>query len=264
MSGWQARPSLLLLSMYRRPAIQIDDAEPKSDAVIRAALITAAATLIAAIIVALASLRASWPNQPPADWSQTARAAGWIPRRECPWRSGTSVGTDQPGRRVEVTIHLLAAEYRWVYRSAADIELGGVKDDLASHIRNLTINPSAEYVVAVGVASAEGGLRSQAALAEARTDRLIRLIKDELHPSIPVHGLSLGRFIDESTRGDTVATASQRRVIIVEVLKHDVGVNLSEAIYDALKKAHAGNPPIPFNVSEYSDRKYTDHQFGNR
>lgn len=78
-----------------------------------------------------------------------------------------------------------------------------------------------------------------------------------------MHGLSLGRFLDERTKSTSRATAAQRRVVVVEVLEYH-GSKLSEAVYDALKQASDKVDPIPFDVRNYKDRLYTDHGFGKQ
>jgi hypothetical protein len=253
-----------------RPIV-IRERSKKNDTVINVALITAAGAVVAAIIAAIGAIvsasiaaRAAHSSQ---DWRQDAISAGWSPKGNCQWQPIEAVGVGPGGDSVKVLIHLLAAEYRWVYGSATEIEIGGERDALTQHIRNLTLDAAAKFVVAVGLASVEGRDSSQAVLAEDRTDKLIRVIKDELRPQIPVHGLSLGRFGDERTGGDTRRTASQRRVLVVEVLEVLAGdgkTALEDAVYDALRQARHANPPFPIDVTEYRDRKYTDHQFGRR
>jgi hypothetical protein len=253
-----------------RPIV-IRERSKKNGAVIIVAVITAVGAVVAAIITATGAIAsasiASRAAHSAQDWRQDAISAGWSPKGNCQWQPIESVGVGPSGDSVKVLIHLLAAEYRWVYGSATEIEIGGERADLTQHIRNLTLDPEAKYVVAVGVASVEGRDSSQAVLAETRTDKLIRVIKDELHPQIHVHGLSLGRFGDDRTGGDTRKTASQRRVVVVEVLRvmgGDGNTALGDAVYDALRRASHAEPPFPINVTEYRDRKYTDHQFGRR
>lgn len=260
-----------------RPII-IREIKRKKDVANVAAVISAVAVIVAATITATGTYASAVITTRTAstahDWRREATAAGWAPKSDCEWQSVPTIGTDSAGRQVQVLIHLLAAEYRWVYGSANAIELGGDTASLAEHIRNLALDSKAKYVVAVGMASVEGGVSSQSlllrgvssqsALAEARTDKLIRVIKDEVQPRIPVHGLSLGRFRDEHTRGDVALTASQRRVVVLEVLEHAPGVALGDAVYDALRQARLADPPIPIDVTEYSDQQYTDYQFGRR
>jgi hypothetical protein len=234
-------------------------------ATIIAALIPAAASLLGAIIVVAAASREKAIECcciPKDDWKQFARTNGWIPKDECPWESFPITGRDASGKHVNVIVHLLSAEYRWVFASPIEAELGGKGIKLESHIQGLNISSKATVVVAVGMASVEGDFPKQSALAEERTDRLIRLIKDELKPGIPVHGLSLGRYIDETTKSTPRGTASQRRVVVVEVLEPEAGAILSEGVYDALRKAGDAPVPIPFDVRKYKDRNYTDHGFG--
>lgn len=262
--------------MTSAPTINIV-APPSNDrAVIAAAvigfvatIILAFATVLAALIGVVVTVVTNWQHKaieccwiPKDDWRQVARENGWIPRGECKWESIPATGRDKSGRKIKVRINLLSGEYRWVYKSSAEAELGEEKVDLRPHISGLEVDPKAAAIVAVGMASVEGDFSSQSVLAEARTDKLIRLIKDELKPSMPVHGLSLGRYVDEATRSDPKVTAVQRRVVIIEVLEPEEGAVLEEAVYDALIDATNASPPIPFDVRNYRERKYTDHGFG--
>lgn len=200
---------------------------------------------------------------PKDDWRQIARENGWIPRGECPWQTITTTGQDTKGNKVTVQIKLLSGEYRWVYKSPTMAELGEGKTDLRPQIRGLDLDPKATAIVAVGMASAEGDFASQSMLAEERTDKLISLIREELKPNTPVHGLSLGRYIDEITRSDPRLTAVQRRVVVIAVFEPEGGTaNLEEAVPDALISATTTSPRIPFDVRDYKDRRYRDHSLG--
>jgi hypothetical protein len=225
-----------------------------------AQLIPAAATILAAVITARHKVLACCCI-PKDDWQEHARRKGWIPRDECKWKAIDVEGQDDDGQKATVRIHMLAGEYRWVLGSSSQIELGNESADLSGHIRNLEISPIATTVVAVGMASVEGTYPKQSVLSQERADRIIRVVKDELKPSIPVHGLSLGRFIDERSKSTPRETSTQRRVVVVEVLGFS-RANLSKAVYDALRKAAEGPDPLPFNVTDYKDQTYTDHSFG--
>lgn len=242
-------------------------APSKDDAVITAAIIGLLAAIITAVIGAGASILgtiitivAAKESKPKNYWQQIARDSGWIPRSECAWESIQATGKDKQGKSVTVYIKLLSGQYRWVYGSSTRAELGDEKIDLPSHIRGLEITPKSKIIVAVGMASVEGSIAQQSLLAEERTDKLSRLIQDELKPKIPVHGLSLGRYIDNTTKFDNSrATAPQRRVVVIEVVEQDEGAILKDAVYDALVEAKNATEPIPFDVTKYHDRKYTDH-----
>jgi hypothetical protein len=230
-------------------------------------LVAAFASLLGSVITVVASSAQTAFDEAcisKGDWKQFARRNGWIPKGECEWDSLETRGQDKSGKGIRVRIHLLSGEYRWVVESSSKAELGEKKTDLESHIRGLELDSKSDVIVAVGMASVEGSFATQSILAEERTDRLIRIIKDELKPRIPVHGLSLGRYIDESTKSNSRATAPQRRVVVIEVFEPEEGVILDQAIYDALIEATDASPPIPFDVRNYKDRKYTNHSFGRQ
>lgn len=232
--------------------------------VILAALITAFATLLAAGMVIVASwyqkaIELGWFQQ--TDWKQMARKNDWIPRGECQWNSTQATGQDKSGKKIKVRINLLSSEYRWIYKSSAGAELGEEKIDLNALVRGLDVSANSRGLIAVGMASVEGDISGQSILAEERTDKLIHIIKDELKPTIPVFGLSLGRFKDESTKSNPTATSTQRRVVIVEILEQDEGTKIEDAIFDALIDAKKASPPIPFDAENYTDRKFTERGF---
>jgi NurA-like 5'-3' nuclease len=257
--------------------IQVGAQLPSDSATIIAArigLITAILGLAAGILALLGSVITLVASSTQAalegayiskvEWKQFARKNGWIPKSECDWDSRETTGQDNSGREIKVRIHLLSGEYRWVLNSSSKVELGNVETNLALHIHGLELDSKSDVVVAIGMASVEGNFAEQSILAEERTDRLIRLIKDELKPDIQVHGLSLGRYIDESTKSNSRVTASQRRVVVIEVFEPQKGVILEQAVYDALIEAAETSPRIPFNVRNYKDRKYTNHSFGRK
>lgn len=225
-------------------------------AVLIAALITSFASLLGTTLTIVANL------QQRDDWKLLARNSGWIPRSECEWDSISTISQDNNGKKVTILIHMLSGEYRWVYTSSTEIELGDEKKDLRLHIQGLDVSKS-KIIVAVGMASVEGDFDKQSVLSEERTDKLISLIKEELKPRAPVHGLSLGRYIDEKTKSNPRATSNQRRVVVMEVLDYEEGIILKEAVYNALVGARNSSAPIPFDVRNYKDRNYTDHTFGN-
>jgi hypothetical protein len=251
--------------------IQIVAPAQHDSAVIWAARIGLIAAIIS-LVAALGSLLGAFMTMAvgsaqiavDSSWKHFARANGWIPQSECQWESIDVPGRDKSGKEAAVRIHLLAGEYRWVLGSSNNIQLGEDDADLDTHIRGLELDPDADVVVAVGMASVEGTFPEQSVLAEERTDRLISSIKHELKPDIPVHGLSIGRYIDEKTKSTSRATAVQRRVVVVEVFEKQPNVMYEEAVYDALIAARKASPPIPFDVRDYKDRSYTNHSFGRK
>jgi hypothetical protein len=111
------------------------------------------------------------------------------------------------------------------------------------------------------MASQEGGDIDQSFLSESRVDKLISLIKFELKPTIPVMGLSLGRFKNRVTNSNPNITSVQRRVVIAEILGQDDDVNLDEAIYNALVDAKKSSIKMTFDVEDYVDHKFTERGF---
>jgi hypothetical protein len=256
--------------------IVLPQVSSRDKATIKAAKITSIAALIAVIIGSLISFSGSITaaiiplmfsqqskivqdcSNKIGNWQQTARENGWIPKSECAWESIPGGGTDKNGKKVKVLIHLLAGEYKWACGSSSKIELGDAPADLTTHIKSLVISPEADVLVAIGMASVEGGFDSQAKLSKDRTDMLVTIIKRELENNKSVHGLSLGRFKDEKTKSECTLTADQRRVVVIEVIDQDENIDYESAVYDALVNANL-KTQIPFNVMNYKNRDYYDY-----
>ena len=257
------------------PATTINIQVPKGndDSAIKSAKILFWGAVLSAVIAAFASLIGVGINAYVIlyqkalemgafqDWKEKARQNDWIPRGECQWETVEGNGQDNNKKKVKIKINLLSSEYKWIYKSAAGAEIGGQEIDLGALIRGLDISANSKGIVAIGMASQEGGDIDQSFLSESRVDKLISLIKFELKPTIPVMGLSLGRFKNRVTNSNQNITSVQRRVVIAEILGQDDDVNLDEAIYNALVDAKKSSIKMTFDVEDYVDHKFTERGF---
>src|SRR6185295_5897216 len=105
-----------------------------------AAVITFIAIILAAVIQAFFGYRTVVAEcqgivTPP--WREQARENGWIPRDECPWHPVDAKGIDASGKSIRIRINILSEEYRWVFTSPSEIELGGKVADLPGLVRGL-------------------------------------------------------------------------------------------------------------------------------
>src|SRR5437016_3860874 len=98
-------------------------------ATIVAAVITFLAIILAAIIQVFFGYKTVVAEYQitrfaPLPWQETARENGWIPRGECPWHPVNAIGRDEGGKSIWIRINILSEEYRWVFASPSEIELG--------------------------------------------------------------------------------------------------------------------------------------------
>lgn len=224
-------------------------------------LFTALATIISAAIQ-VTGTKKTCPVCPEIDWRQIAHTWGWIPRSECPWEKFEGTGADGLKKQVKVEIKLLSGENRWVCGLETEAELGKVPVDLRTHIRGLERNPDTKIIVAVGMASVEGTSESQSELSKKRSDMLRGLLLKEFGPDVPVHGLSLGQYSNKNAKSGCKITSDQRRVVVVSVIKQDDGVNLAEAVPDALIDARNSSNRLPFDIRDYEKPIYREEGFG--
>jgi len=219
-----------------------------------AAVITFFAIILAALIQAFFGYRtvvAECQEVIVPTWRQQARENGWIPKDECPWHPVDAKGTDASGKSIKIRINILSEEYRWVFASPSEIELGGKEADLPSFVRGLDTTNSIG-IICMGTASVEGKREEQEILARDRADKLLAVVREELKPGIPMFGINLGKYRPiEDNASDPKKTATQRRVIILEILEEERNVDRKEALLDALVKARLGSSPIPFDVRNY-------------
>lgn len=229
-------------------------------------LLIALAMIIAAFITGTfgwLAVTASWQQRarengwiPKDECLQFARANGWIPKSECrcSWTKYPGQGTDEAGKSVGININILSQDYRWQYGKIGElVEFGGKTENVRPHLSSLDISES-KALVCVGAASVEGDRSEQKELALVRAKKLEELVTEQLLPTVPVFTLNLGRAkYGKIDPDDPLKNAAQRRVIVVEILDQEKGVNLKQALLDALVQARVSTSPIPFDVRDYFD-----------
>ena len=229
-------------------------------------ILIALATIIAAFVTGIFAwfaATANWQQKarengwiPKDDCLQFARENGWIPKSDCrcTWTSYPGRGTDDAGKSIGVKINVLSQDYRWQYGKIDElVEFGGKIESLRPHLSNLDIRDS-KAIVCIGAASVEGKRFEQKDLALSRARKLNTLVVEQLMPRIPVFTLNLGRAkYGEIDPRDILKNASQRRVIVIEIVDQDAGVKLKEALHNALVRARDSTVPIPFDVRDYFD-----------
>lgn len=230
-------------------------------------IVIAVAAVIAAIITGVFTwfaATANWQQKardggwiPKEDCLRVAKESGWIPKSECRcnWKVYSGHGTDDTGTHsVGVRINILSQEYRWQYGQVGElVEFGGQTESVRPHLSSLDVSQS-KAIVCLGAASVEGGRTEQKDLALARAKKLKDLVGEQLTPQASILTLNLGRAkYGEVDLKDPLKNASQRRVIVVEVIDMDEGVNLKQALFNALLQARNSDTPVPFDVRDYFD-----------
>lgn len=171
-------------------------------------------------------------------WSTIARSQNWLPQEECDsaWKSNEGEGRDPAGRRVRVRINTLTQEYRWVFARSDVVEAYSPPIDPRAHVKKLNISNAKFGIICVGTASSEGERGEEESRARGRAERLQIIFREEFDKVPALYSLSLGQFQHKRKSFNPQATRDERRVIVIEILDRDQGVNLKEAIKDALLK----------------------------
>jgi hypothetical protein len=168
------------------------------------------------------------------------------PRVEAPvHRWGEAVvfpieGRDLAGRKASFDLLLMPKDYTWVLGSSSELSFRGAPLSEAAAIEKIFtpevrdgLSHSPE-VIAVGVASQEGGLKSENERAGRRARTQAQLIAKSVSPLTRIWVLNLGRYNEACNAASAGDTSWQRPVIIVGVRFQDRGVVLAQALENAI------------------------------
>ncbi|MEM9053886.1 MAG: hypothetical protein AAGB16_01055 [Pseudomonadota bacterium] len=156
------------------------------------------------------------------------------------WGASKAVaGTDAEGRAATFRLYVLHDRFSWTLGSSTQIR----DNDVPVPFSNVLSTPefferfcSAKAALALGAASHEGPTAPNHRLAAARGDIVARSLvnyrEDCSEGRIPlIYAINLGEHQNTRAAGNT---APQRRVVIVAAEEMTVGVNLEQALRDAL------------------------------
>lgn len=166
-------------------------------------------------------------------------------------------GYDKQNRRGLFDVVVLKKQFLWVRSSYDQLERDGVVIPLASVSDTIldrdmrSTLESATDIIAVGTASQEGSMRTEIRRANRRARETAKLIKSALNNKVPIWVLNLGQYRDPCEDCEAVETNWQRPFIVIATVKKDEGLNLKEAVRDAM----AGSSRLP------STQRYTDFKF---
>lgn len=149
-------------------------------------------------------------------------------------------GRDKAGRKAAFDVVISYQDTLWVRGSADHLERNGVQladADITGQVLGPQVrqglSPSAD-VIAVGVASQEGGAASEESRAEKRGRTAAQWVSTVLSPQTRVWVLNLGQFRVSCTPDKTASTGWQRPFMLIGVRSQDPGVNIGEALADAM------------------------------
>lgn len=162
-------------------------------------------------------------------------------------------GADDQGRDAKFRLYVLHDRYSWTLGSSTQIEDDGVPVKFAEVLNTPQFFErfcSAKAALALGAASHEGPTAPNHRLAKARGDivaaSLAGFRDDCTEGRIPlIYAITLGEHQNSRIQGNT---APQRRVVIIAAEEMTVGVDLEQALQNAL----ATQPVLDgFSVSDY-------------
>lgn len=168
-------------------------------------------------------------------------------------RTALFSGADSAGRRADMRIYVLEDRFSWAFGSAREIEQENGQPAQFSYIfgRPMFLGEFCEgdAAIALGAASFEGEVSANRVLSQRRAGTLGEEMKRlsgfcaEQNPP-ELYGLTLGEFTADTPcmRAGTCTgstTSPQRRVVLLGVAEAEDGINLSEAVRNAMGSATA-------------------------
>ena len=149
-------------------------------------------------------------------------------------------GKDASGKRAAFDYFILTDDYTWV-RGSSDRVTSKGKDVPETETAERVIAPQilstldrATDVIAVGVASYEGQKNEEESRADRRSKTIVSWVDKLITPTTPIYALNLGQY-NKACKGQEDGESSfQRPLIIAGVRARDDGVNLQEALSDAI------------------------------
>lgn len=181
------------------------------------------------------------------------------------WNERTLVfpieGFDTAGRRALFDVVVLTKNYGWVLGSTTELERDGEKLN-AKAIEEEVLAPQlreglgrARELIAVGVASQEGELEREIQRGGLRATRIAQWVRGALGEKVPMWTLNLGRYLDPCTNCEDAETSWQRPFVVIAVGETEAGVNIGEALRNAMSDKE--NLPSPDRYSTFAMSKFT-------
>lgn len=196
---------------------------------------------------------AAKPAPPPADTSSDSAGVTTIPTGpdSIPVGTETRTGTDSTGKKARFAFDLMTDETNWELNRDNVVEFNRRPFDFPNLLRSegmqARFDSVATDIIAIGTASEEGGNEEEYDLALRRAKQLTLWLRQSVrNPEVVFRYLVLGKYKGSRT-GSPELTAYQRGIVIVRVKAKDPGINLEEALRDALLKEGR----VPFRINQY-------------
>ncbi len=165
-------------------------------------------------------------------------------------------GFDKAGKRASFDVLVLTKDYTWVRGSSDTLAKGETNLNETDVAREIFTNDvknglgRSSDVIAVGVASQEGTAVAEKARASRRSEAAAKWLLTAMPPATRVWTLSLGQYHLACTIADIEDTSWQRPLMIIGVRWQDPGVNVGEALADAM--TGKSNVPSPACYSDFA------------
>ncbi len=190
------------------------------------------------------------------------------------WQQTKTIGVDSLGNKFEMEVLIIkrgilikngsnnerdtivqiaAQEDRWKFGSIDSLEIGLVTEKLPKYLLSIQKELNkAKRIICVGTASVEGDDLKENKRADKRADQMVKCMRPFSNGK-PIDKLILGRY---AIKSDDNETSSQRRVIIITVLKQAENGNIKQAVINSLRKI---KDQIQFNIENYSNYPNLDY-----
>jgi hypothetical protein len=184
---------------------------------------------------------------------QQVRAETILPKRP-DWVTKTVKSADKFGKEIEVVVGVLWDPYRWVKGSTEQVSIDDTEKDkfsVGEVIKNFQDSEKRPIIV-VGTASHENAVENpelEIDRAQKRADALVTLCGEHFINRPHIYSLNLGAF--RMDRRYSVFSASERRVILLVIMKGEDSLDLTSGIKNALIKAKVEQGFI-FDARDYS------------
>lgn len=156
------------------------------------------------------------------------------------WIVYPSMGTDAAGRVANFKFVVVSKDFAWATGSVSEVIANGRREALDQFLaRSFVGSFSAELssaldVIAVGVASQEGGMETEQYRAEQRAKTIADLLADYMKGSKQLWHLNLGQYKKICAECETSETSFQRPLLVVITTSKQEGVHVGQALASAM------------------------------
>ncbi len=165
-------------------------------------------------------------------------------------------GSDQSGRSADFDLIVADKTFTWEHGSTERLmrnDQAMSSKDVEQIILDALVRArlkTAQQMIAVGTASEEGDPTQETHRAGKRAERTAQWLATIIEPKTPLWTLNLGQYKQPCASCDTNETSWQRPFLVIAVQRAAWGVDIGEALSDAL--ASTSNLPSPDRYSAFA------------